>query len=84
MSRYRTLFNGDIVFPKKGNIHPKAPEGFMPDPADPWIMHPIMKECKYRTYKNIPTPCGAKHYVFFCDIDDFVTNYFNCERCERG
>ena len=57
MSRGREMFNGDMIFPKKGKIPPEPLEGYMPDPADPWVHHRIYKECKNRTYRNIPTPC---------------------------
>ena len=81
--RGRLLFNGDLIYPKKGNKPPEVIEGYMADPKDPWVHHRIYRTCKFRDFKNIPTPCGIKKYVYFCELSDSVTNYIECESCEN-
>ena len=81
MARPRQLFNGDIIYPKKGSKPPPVPDGFWADEHDPWLMHVIFKECKYRSRKTVTTPCGAEKYHYWCDRIDSTTNFFNCEAC---
>ena len=55
----------------------------MPDAVDPWVMHRIYKSCKFRTFQNVPTPCGIKKYMYFCKLDDSITNHVKCDPCTR-
>ena len=77
----RLMYNGDVIYPKKGHKPPMPKEGYEPDEKDPWVHHKIYKKCKHRTFRNVPTPCGVKKYVYFCDLDNFVTNNIKCEPC---
>jgi hypothetical protein len=80
----RLMFNGDIVYPHKGYRPPPPQKGYEPDEKDPWIHHRIYKQCKFRSFRNVPTPCGAKKYVYFCDKTSFVTNHVKCDPCTEN
>ena len=80
----RLMFNGDVIYPKKGSRPPKPKEGYEPDEKDPWVHHKIYKLCKHRSFRNVPTPCGVKKYVYFCDLDDGITNHIRCEPCTKN
>ena len=83
MSRPRLLFNGDMVYPKKGDAPPSVPDGFWADEGNPWLMHRIFKECEHRSFKQIPTPCGATKFAYWCALDDFTTTFKHCEECDK-
>ena len=84
MNRGRLMMNGDLMFPKKGKIPPIPEADYMPDPNDPWVHHRIYKSCRFRTFINIPSPCGCKHYHYTCTLDQFPTTYLLCDKCERA
>lgn len=84
MSGGRLMFNGDIIYPKKGNKSPAPIEGYEADPKDPWVHHKIYKPCKFRSFKTVPTPCGVKKYVYFCDKTDDITNNVKCDPCTQS
>jgi hypothetical protein len=84
MTKGRLMFNGDLIFPKKGAQPPVPEVGYMPDPTDPWVHHRIYKECVYRTFVNIPTPCGCKRYHYTCSLEQMPTTYILCDKCTRA
>lgn len=81
--RGRLMFNGDLIYPKRGNKPPPPIEGYEPDEKDPWVHHKVYAPCKHRTFKNIPTPCGIKKYIYFCNRVDFITNHIACDNCKE-
>lgn len=84
MERGRLLFNGDLLYPKKGKQPPTPPEGYMPDTVDPWVMHRMYKSCVYRSFVNVPTPCGIKKYTYYCELDCTITNHIKCDPCTKS
>lgn len=84
MIRGREMFNGDLIFPKKGNNPPVPEAGYMPDPQDPWIHHRIYRSCKFRTFVNVPTPCGCQRYHYTCELEQLPTTYILCDKCTRA
>jgi len=82
--RPRTMMNGDLVFPQRGEP-PKQVPGYMIDEHIPFVQHRIYKDCEQRYYKDVSSACckGTKR-VYFCKLDDFVTNYIRCGQCETA
>jgi hypothetical protein len=80
----RMLFNGDLMFPKKGNIPPTPPKGYYPDETDAWVMHKIYKDCIHRSVDVRLSQCGIKKFTYWCKKDgNTMTTFVKCNVCQN-
>ncbi len=54
--KYISLANGDIQFIKRGDP-PMVVPGYEVDAGDPYIFHPVLPPCQYRTFKLLVLSC---------------------------
>lgn len=80
MSNYRTLSDGRIWFPVRGNP-PDCPAGYQRT-SDPFIFEPIIIDCKYRTEKDFYQPCGRMYIKLFCLKYNLFINRGICANCK--
>jgi hypothetical protein len=81
----RKLEDGSLAFPKRGEA-PTHIAGYMRDPGDSFLFKPIMKKCKFRTFKEDTADCcsGAARLNMYCNL--FVKNitWNNCNSCDKN
>lgn len=65
----RLLHNGTLVYPRRGRP-PVVPEGYYQERGDPFILHPIIQECKFRkSVISVGGECGCRQSIVnTCDI----------------
>jgi hypothetical protein len=81
---YRSLPNGDLFVPRKGNNPPACPEGYSRDVGDEWVFHPCLNKCKYRRERIDPT-CNCKSkIVLWCDFLNQRIRLGQCKECCNG
>jgi hypothetical protein len=78
----RTLPNGDIVFPNRGDPPPDL-SNYKRDPGDAFLFHPIWPDCKYREHKMIPLPCCPNKPIptWHCQHFDINLCFSICRDC---
>ena len=78
---YRTLPNGDIWFPKRGQA-PMCPAGFVRT-SDPYIFTPKINTCIHRTDKDYFLECGRKIKKLYCIKLQLFVNKGICLNCKE-
>ena len=79
--RYRIKPNGDKFSVARGTP-PPAPAGYYRDGRDPYLFHPILKECEYYVPYKEKLSCGRIICGIICDkIEDEITNK-DCIECQ--
>lgn len=84
MIRPRTLPDGSIVFPNRGNPPNEVP-GYVRDPNDKF--HFILdyeEECKFRKTRIYTMPCGKIGIEVKCEKLDKNATPFVCNSCLEG
>lgn len=78
---YRTLPNGDLFVPRRGNVPPPCPDGYVRDGGDSWIFHWDHKPCQHR--RDVPDPsCNCKtKIVLWCDYVNQQIKLGQCKEC---
>lgn len=78
----RLLHNGTLIYPRRGRP-PEVPEGYLQERGDPFILHPIIKECKFRKSEiSIGGKCKCRQQlVNKCDIYGRISLQ-QCVGCE--
>ena len=81
----RILSNGDITFPHRGEA-PKFVPGYIPDDNDPWIFHPIVKECRFRCFKTEKLKCCGKEAStsMYCNLFKRTITWKDCMSCDKS
>lgn len=80
---YRTLPSGSLFVPRRGNIPPPCPEGYLRDGGDPWIFHIDLSPCKYRVDKPDKT-CNCARVILWCDSSNRKITQLDCKGCTDG
>lgn len=78
----RRLPSGDIFFPRRGSI-PECPTGYVRDAGDPWLFHPVLNGCKYRSDK-VDKACNCGKMVLWCTRDNIQIVRSRCVSCEEN
>jgi len=79
--KLRLLKNGDKFAPHRGKP-PACPDGYERDAGDPFLFHPIIEPCNYRSEKSIPRKCcRTDKVVMWCKRDDVEITSLNCMKC---
>jgi hypothetical protein len=73
--------NGDLLFPKRGEA-PRAIQGYKQDKGDPFIYHPILKPCIFRSscWKKV---CGGMVQKLDCKHFKIIVSFNDCEVCKE-
>lgn len=80
----RMLFNGDLIYPKKGTRSPNPPKGYYADEKDAWVMHKIYRECIYRKTEMRLSQCGVKKFTYWCTKgEQSITTFIKCNECQQ-
>ena len=87
MSKPRINADGTISYPKRGKP-PTAPDGYEPDPGDPFKFIPKAVKCRFRLRKPFVMPCGKVTMIYVCNSKDCVVfneriEYQDCIGCEH-
>ena len=57
--------DGSALFPSKQDP-PESLSGFVVDPNNPWLFHPVWNRCKHRKHKLTVRPCGKQVSTWSC------------------
>lgn len=77
---YRQLPNGDLFVPRRSNIPPPCPDGYIRDGGDYWVFHICLQRCEHR--KDIPDPTCNCRVVLWCGHHNKQIKLLECKECQ--
>jgi hypothetical protein len=80
MTDYRNI-NGNLHAPRRGKPPAGTPPGYERSDADPYIMVPTVRACKFRVSKQETGTCCPDTFVTWCEHYNKVVIRAECHGC---
>lgn len=81
--KFRRLTADTICAPRRGSP-PVAPDGYEPEPGDPYVFHIKLPPCEDREERIVKRPCCDKLIIWCKLIDTPVTRWSCVNRCPKN